>query len=250
MGWGAMMGLGQALQQVGQIGVDNHKAKMKEQLEIEKENRAAAREEAKEKAAEAKKLITPETWQVNRLEDGSLVKQGLNYRGEPIKDALQPMSNVEIEEFNRKQELDDLNTKHKSLEVTLSGKKVEHYDEDRARDIEYDNARTEAQRAQAAAARARAANPGGSRGSDDDSSDLPAESDIVTTLMKDLGSYGEKVDRFAVEEAATQALAHARKIARQSGEMIDPLSYARTILRNRYGTTRKVSAPPNGLNWR
>lgn len=48
MSWGAMMGLGQGLQQVGGMISDNHKEKMRNQLEIEREARQEERAKARE----------------------------------------------------------------------------------------------------------------------------------------------------------------------------------------------------------
>lgn len=48
MSWGAMMGLGQGLQQAGQMISDNHKEKMRNQLEMEREERQEERAKARE----------------------------------------------------------------------------------------------------------------------------------------------------------------------------------------------------------
>lgn len=48
MSWGAMMGLGQGLQQVGGMISDNYKEKMRNQLELEREERQEERAKARE----------------------------------------------------------------------------------------------------------------------------------------------------------------------------------------------------------
>lgn len=83
MGWGALMGLGEGLQQAGKMWQERDKQKLAEQLEIEREKRAETRQLAKEER-DAKRLEN--TVVVTRPEqddDGVWWMRGYNAAGTP-----------------------------------------------------------------------------------------------------------------------------------------------------------------------
>lgn len=110
MGWGAMMGLGQSLQQVGGMLMDNHKSKMKEKLELEREERADARTIASENRAQTRLETTPDPSATRYVKNtqGVLMEQVRSRTGAVLEEKLAPPDVVaERKREEKKAELDE-----------------------------------------------------------------------------------------------------------------------------------------------
>lgn len=152
MSWGAMMGLGQGLQGVGSMIMDYNKDKLRERLEIEREERKAAREEVKEE----RRLDQWSGKTENRLgEDGVWREIRISNRGVPMNQARE-LTEQEIAAIERSARKDDLSLQ--SLEEGLRGTQLSNqktelelstWAEDREMAIEEHNARISQMRARA-----------------------------------------------------------------------------------------------------
>lgn len=152
MSWGAMMGLGQGLQGVGNMIMDYNKDKLRERLEIEREERKAAREEVKEE----RRLDQWSGKTENRLgEDGVWREIRISNRGVPMNQARE-LTEQEIAAIERSARKDDLSLQ--SLEEGLRGTQLSNqktelelstWAEDREMAIEEHNARISQMRARA-----------------------------------------------------------------------------------------------------
>lgn len=152
MSWGAMMGLGQGLQGVGSMIMDYNKDKLRERLEIEREERKAAREEVKEE----RRLDQWSGKTENRLgEDGVWREIRISNRGVPMNQARE-LTEQEIAAIERSARKDDLSLQ--SLEEGLRGTQLSNqktelelstWAEDRQMKREAHNARISQMRARA-----------------------------------------------------------------------------------------------------
>lgn len=244
MGWGVMMGLGQGLQQVSGMMLDQNKAKMAEKLELEREQRAAEREERifqRNQNTYGQTVYEQDGegvwWEIDKAKNNSTLDR-----------RLAPKS--KIDEFTNASRLDTLNISNiesqiekRGLEAELTRLATGSYAEDKALERQRTQAQINADNARAGsysrANRGKAAEDGAA----------PEESAVVSEIVKELGSYGEDVPKTELVNAARtareQALAAARK-----GIDVDPVELARTILENRYGKDREVTGKPTQINWR
>lgn len=136
--WGAMIGLGQGLQNFGGILLDYNKSKMREQLEIEREQRQVQRELDKEQRALERELTTPAEWRPVQDESGNTYLQAFNSHGKAIQGESRPMSKYEADAFARQQRMGELELAGKEqtvanlgLEGELKGFQVRDYAGDR-----------------------------------------------------------------------------------------------------------------------
>lgn len=83
-GWGALMGLGEGLQQAGKAWQDRDKQKLADQLEREREERAEARAIAKEERTAQRLASTVAEQRPEQDENGVWYMRGYNASGEPI----------------------------------------------------------------------------------------------------------------------------------------------------------------------
>ena len=84
MGWGALMGLGEGLQQAGKMWQERDKQKLAEQLEREREERAEARAIAKEERTAQREATTVAEQRPEQDENGVWYMRGYNSAGDPI----------------------------------------------------------------------------------------------------------------------------------------------------------------------
>lgn len=204
-GWGAMMGLGQALQQVGGMLGDYNKTKMREKLEIEREDRQVQRERDKEQRALRRELTTPTEWRPTQDDSGNTYLQAFNSHGKPIQGESRPMSKYEAEEFARKQRLGELEVEGKEqtvanqgLEGQLKGFQVRDYDEEKRLKRRQVEASIESSLASAQASRSRAMNSGRSGNSRDSSTETPkSDEELALQLVKE---YGSVVEEYALSK--------------------------------------------------
>lgn len=174
MGWGAMMGLGESLQAVGGMMSDNQKAKMAEQLALEREERAEIREQAREERKLKRELMTPDPKQT-AFDSTSGMKIIRNSAGEELR--REPALPDEIRQHQFDIKKDEI-----TLENLLStGEATKLLNEDRRRDAAtYDEDRSLERRYKEA--QIGAANR---RGTDsDDPEDEPSQSELASVLSK------------------------------------------------------------------
>lgn len=207
MGWGAMIGGGQALQQVGSMIMDYNKAEMKNKLEMERETRQNQLQLDKEAREEARVVATPvgEPLVVPNG-DGTMSLQGLNKYGDPIESTLRPMTTFQMEQFNREQQAAKDRAEANSIDVLLKRKDAERDDEEWDLTRRGKLATISASEAAAAASRARAANAGssGSRGGSEKTP--PTKADVETAVYDRYKSLiDETKTEYGVSEVAIQA---------------------------------------------
>lgn len=196
MSWGVMMGIGQGLQQVGGMLLDNNKSKIRERLEMEREDRAYARQLERDAKQEAQRLSRPATWHEVEI-GGQWAMQARNADGTTLDGVTRPMTAVEIEDFNQKRTKAEQDAEKSRLELLLTGKKVDTYDEDRALDRRKTEASIESSLATAQAARSRAM-------ADKDSGDTPPTNEqLATTLVKE---YEGVIEQYAQSETNPDGL--------------------------------------------
>lgn len=125
-GWGAMMGLGQSLQQVGGMLMDNHKSKMKEKLELEREQRAEANTVARENRAQTRLETTPDPRNTRYEEnaEGVLMEQVRSGTGALLEEKLAP-PNV-VAERKREAEKAKLDEESKMLDIDIKRNTLEY----------------------------------------------------------------------------------------------------------------------------
>lgn len=107
MDWGLLQGLGQGMQQAGQMWDAKQKQKLAEQLELAREERAEQRQLAREERQAARAENTVASWVPVMGEDGVLWYQGVNSAGTP-KGERRLANQSEIEEFQRQRQKDQL----------------------------------------------------------------------------------------------------------------------------------------------
>jgi hypothetical protein len=251
-GWGAMMGLGQSLQQVGGMLLDNHKSKMKEKLELEREQRAEANTVARENRAQTRLETTPDPKNTRYVEnaEGVLMEQVRSGTGAILEERLAP-PNV-VAERKREAEKDALDREGKLLDIQGKRFDVENADTLLDLTIQGKRASIEASLAGADSSRANAAytRAGKAAGIEGSITGTPARSEVVSEILKDLGSYGDKVDKVRLTEIADQAVTHMETMKKQ-GIVVDPIQWSRTVIANQYGSKPKsTTASPAGINWR
>lgn len=253
-GWGAMMGLGQGLQSFGGMLLDHNKTKMREKLEIEREERQVQRELDKEQRALDRELIKPTEWRPTQDDSGNTYLQAFNSHGKPIQGERRDMSKYEAEEFARKQRMGELEVEGKEqtvanqgLEGQLKGFEVRDYDADRALKRRREEASIESSLASAQASRSRAMNAGSRGSSDDEASTQAQAAKLLTKEYKDLiSSYlgtAEKpgpLTTAEVEEIAMEAV-RAAALQRKDATVMFRDELARRAARNK---------DPEGINFR
>jgi hypothetical protein len=155
MGWGALMGLGQGLQQVGGVITDNNKVKLASKLDAEKEERAAARAEK----VRQQQLLEPDPSRTKyEMRNGALYEVIPNKSGGEYEAKL--ASQDKIDEFNFKKNKDSISLEAATLGLTKSKKDLEGYDEDKALEREFKRSQIEENRNTGQAAIMRAAGAG------------------------------------------------------------------------------------------
>lgn len=153
-GYGLMMGLGQGLQQVGGMLMDDYKTKLANKMDQEKEARAEARRQAEEQRKIDLANNTPDLkasqffqndsgqW-MEQLRSSTGVKLGTPTPAsqDRILDFRKAESDIELGELAKR-----LNIQQSTLSIEKQARDLENYDADRARDIQYDEARIDATR--------------------------------------------------------------------------------------------------------
>lgn len=174
MGWGAMMGLGQSLQQVGGMVVDYNKDKMRAQLEREREERAEARALAREQRQDLKYNRTDLEqdgegvwWEVDRSNNNNVLDRRLAPKHK-------------IDQINTESRANELKLTKAEQDVAMGEISLENAPElsrlsleDKRASIAARQAQAEASRASASRSRALAAGGGGSGRSRGSSSSDP-----------------------------------------------------------------------------
>lgn len=224
MGWGAMMGLGQSLQQVGGMLMDMNKEKMRNQLEMERDKRKEALDLAKEQRQMEQFGGAYEFDRDNGL------KYRINKAGNRMADPT-PISAEEIAAYEREQETARLDAQIKAntaakggLELVLKQDEVTHLatDRDQARRIE--EARLAEIKARTASHLTRAS--GGGSGSDSTSTVSNEQlANQLLTEYKDLtAEYAKSTDNpngltreelLHMAAASVKQAQHSRQNARE-----------------------------------
>lgn len=212
MGWGALMGLGQGLQQLGGSMQENAKAKMLQQLEldkeeraeqrqVERENRAAARQEAQRaKQVESTKFVQ---------RDGAWFEQKLNADRAVVDEQL--ANKADIDRLNREERKEQASLDNLLTTQELNRKKLDTFEADRALDRRMQEAQISNYEASAQASRARGDSlesklTGGAGGMED----------AVDQLLKDSGALTGQYTKPTDDEALPLGQGDLREIARAS----------------------------------
>lgn len=232
MSWGAMMGLGQSLQGVGDMLLDHNKSKMREQLEREREDRAEQRQLDKEaRDAASFKESVPE------LRDGVWMMVDYSKGGKVIDTKLAPQHI--IQQMERQEQLHDLEVQDKesSIESRLLKSDIDKFkvgtlEEDwnltrreREARIGASNASIRERDARAAAAAARSARPeAGGEGT------VKPDAQLVTELVElESDLVEEYMTKHKLSRAEVNRLAHhAIRAAREKNK--DPIDTFRRTL--------------------
>lgn len=233
-GWGAMIGIGQGLQNFGGILLDYNKSKMREQLEIEREQRQVQRELDKEQRALERELTTPAEWRPVQDESGNTYLQAFNSHGKAIQGESRPMSKYEADAFARQQRMGELELAGKEqtvanlgLEGELKGFQVRDYAGDRDLRRRQTEASIEASLASAQASRSRAMSAG-SRGSAGEGRE-PHPLEYANALIKD---YKAAFERYGIKDGDDQQRIAELAVKGAVAEGITPAEYLLRYLSN------------------
>jgi hypothetical protein len=241
MGYGALIGLGQGLQSVGGMLMDNNKQKLASKLDAEKEERAAARAEK----LRQQQLLEPDPSRTKyEMRNGALYQVIPNKAGGEYEAKL--ASQDKIDEFNFNKKKDDISLEAATLGLTKSKKDLEGYDEDKALDREYKRSQIQENRDTGLAAvmragtAATAAQPAGSF------------EDAVDDLVKDSGDIQRQYTTAKGDEEPLMTPTEYRmvvkdavKAAAQRGK--DPRSFLTEALR-RYVADKRSPAGKRALS--
>lgn len=135
MGWGIGMGVGNALTEVGGMMLDNYKTKMKDKLELEREQRAEARDLAKE---ERQQLMFSESR--NELRDGAWYEVDYNKAGREMDSRL--ANEGTIQQLNRAEEKEKLSLEKQMAEINKLNAEAEYLPIKQEADLDYRRALT------------------------------------------------------------------------------------------------------------
>ena len=244
MSWGAMMGLGQGLQQVGGMLMDMNKEKMRNQLEMERDKRKEALDIAKEQRQLEQFGGSYEFDRDNGL------KYRINKAGNRMADPT-PISADELAAYKREQEIADLDAKIKrntakkgGLELVLTQDKIDNAAVDRDLSRRLEEARIQSEQARAGSYSR--ANRGSGSGEDSKPTQAQAAKLLTTEYKSLVDSYVGTADkpgplsRNEVEEIAMEA-ARAAALQRK-----DPT----VIFRDELARRAAFKKDPNSLNFR
>lgn len=158
MGWGIGMGIGNALTDVSGMMLDNYKTKMRDKLELEREQRAEARELARE---ERQQLMFNETR--NELRDGAWYEVDYNKAGREMEARLANQGVVEA--MTRAEQKEKLSLEKLMAETNKLNAEAEFIPEKEAADLAYRRALTgQANRAYTGVGRGGGSSGGGTSG--------------------------------------------------------------------------------------
>lgn len=234
-GWGALGGLGQGLTNASGMILDHNKEKMRNKLELEREQRQDQRQKDKEAREQAQFSGQ------YRTDFANGVRYKLNKAGETMGEP-EPIPSHELNQFNRTERTAGLQEQILGHDLTVKGAQAgvandlaglsvaEKKAAIRARDAQTESSLASADNSRASAAYTRAGKGKGL----EDALTAPERSEVVTSMLKDLGSFGEDVPKAELIIIAEDALTHAENMKRKGME-VDPVQYARTLIANRYG---------------
>lgn len=186
MGWGALMGLGQGLQQVGGILTDNNKAKLAAKLEAERDEAKAARDEKLRQL----KLTEPDPSLTTYGQvDGAWMEEIRNGKNEIIDRRLAPQSKVK--ELNFSDEKNRLSLEASTLGNDKARKELSVFDATHS----LENKLTEAQigyyQDRGTAALTNATKP---KGGSSDETKLPTSADVAAAMIDNNKAIIEQFD--------------------------------------------------------
>lgn len=150
--WGLLSGLGAGLQQFGNTWTSNAKAELAEKLAQQREDRAEARQIAREERQAQRLENTVASWKPVIGDEGVTYMQGFNAAGAP-KGERRLANQQEIADFNRQQETNRLSLEELTSKVNTAKFKEGRLEQEAALDDEYSRARIAAQNASASASR-------------------------------------------------------------------------------------------------
>lgn len=180
MGWGAMMGLGQGLQQVGGMMMDDYKTKLANKLETDREQHKEDFQKALLDRADAQKSLEVQTW--THVQDPSTkawTTIGLNSQGKQV--AERPTDPMEVTKFEADQQLAGMKLQDMISTIGYRDTRKELYPETVAANIANKEARTEGETMKNDQQKARAGSLQGT-GIDPGASDSMTQKQLEETL--------------------------------------------------------------------
>lgn len=229
--WGLLAGLGQGLQQAGQMWDAQRKEKLAQELELAREKRAEQRQLAKEER-EAKRLDeTVASYKPVVDDNGTVWMQGFNSAGAP-RGERRAASQTEIEDFNRQRDKDRLSLDKLVAEADTAKFKAGRLSTEAGQDDELFGLRkrqleasiSETQ-AQAAERRANAARRTSDKDTDKNEGPVPL-SDLAESMVSE---YSDMFEQYGLSHSDSLEVARAAiNTARREGK--DPVDVARRAL--------------------
>jgi hypothetical protein len=132
MGWGALMGLGQGLQQVGGMLAENNKQKLAAKLESERDAAKAARDEK----TRQQQLLEPDPSRKElKMRDGALYEIIPNKSGGEFEARLASQDQIDDYNYNKKKE--QISLEAATLGLDKGKREMADYDIDKALDRRY-----------------------------------------------------------------------------------------------------------------
>lgn len=227
MSWGAMMGLGQGLQQLGGMISDNYKEKMRHQLEIEREERQDEREKARERWKRSlfsgQYEIDEATGRKYKLDmDHNRIDEGVPLTEREIKEQKQADRLAELTLLGKEQDVEG-----GGLDLTI--KRVTAKNADTMSDLERRLAElklvTEGERASSL----RRSNRGGGRAGAGGEEREPHPLEYANALVKD---YKAAFERYGINDGADQQRIAELAVKGAAAEGITPAEYLLRYLAN------------------
>ena len=233
MGWGAMIGLGSGLQQVGGMLMENNKQKLADKLEKDKEARAEARADK----VYARDQASFDHTAVEQNPEGVWMQVDYAKSGDKLDSRLAP-ANV-ITEMNTKQQADKVSLEN----AILNGKKTQAELDYLPEKQDLDRRDTESQiayrKTQGLADITRANNSGSGK-----DSTTPGFYDAVDQLVKDSSDLQQQYTKAPEGGEATMTASEYRSVVEASVKAAAQRHLdARAVLRNALATYVKKTAP-------
>lgn len=210
--WGLLAGLGEAMKGFGNAWSDKSTAELKERLAREREERANAREDAKEARLRKQEESTPVTHKIERDSDGATWRVPYNKFDQPLGERVlaspEDIKNYNFEDKKRTVSLDNL---------VAQGQRAQEMHE---ANLQYKEASTDAARARAARTRALPLDGSGRGSSSKEPTAADFEAELAKQADKELSEYNisetqkAEVVRAAVDQAARYGI-HPKDVLRE-----------------------------------
>ena len=221
--WGLLAGLGEAMKGFGNAWSDKSTAELKERLAREREERANAREDAKEERRRKQEESTPVTHKIERDSDGATWRVPYNKFDQPLGErtlaSAEDIKNYNYQDNKRRVELDNL---------VAQGKRAQEMHDANMR---YKRAATATQEARAETylnprARPSSGRSGSSRTSLDEVDDVPNSSDEINAMIAENSNLFKAHD--IKNDEAYRVTEQVIKTAREKG--LDPVDLLNKML--------------------